>query len=76
MTEARVLDRFTSFYPTLAPGRWYPVSARGEERSRPEGATRSGGGPVPTDGVWLSVDGDDRFVFRHHLEFRTAPTPA
>lgn len=70
--EARVLERFASFYPTLTPGCWYPLSPREEDRSRPEGATRSGGGPIPSDGVWLIVDGVERFLFRHHLELRRA----
>ncbi|MCC6930217.1 MAG: hypothetical protein IT359_14625 [Gemmatimonadaceae bacterium] len=70
MREARVLDRFATFYPALSPGVWYPLGARGEDRTRPEGATRSGGGPVNAEGVWLSVDGQDRFVFRDHLEWR------
>ena len=70
MREARLLDRFTAFYPTLTPGRWYPVADRGEERTRPEGATRSGGGPVNAEGAWLTVDGESRFVFRQHFEWR------
>ncbi|HEX4932308.1 MAG TPA: hypothetical protein VFV33_03960 [Gemmatimonadaceae bacterium] len=70
MPEARVLDRFASFYPALKPGAWYPLSERGVELTRPEGATRSGGGPVNAEGVWLRVDGEDRFVFRQHLEWR------
>lgn len=72
MSVARVLDRFSSFYPALEPGRWYEISPRGEERSRPDGATRSGGGPVQSDGIWLSVDGTELFVFRHHLDVRSA----
>ena len=59
-------------YPDLPPGEWYPVSTRGADDARPEGATRSGGGPTPSAGVWITVDGTERFLFRHHVTFRSA----
>jgi hypothetical protein len=70
MKEACVLPKYQLFYPALSPGRWYRFSDRPRDTSRPEGATRSGGGPVPSDGGWLDVDGTERFVFLHHLTIR------
>ena len=69
--DAQLVERFAAFYPGLQTGAWYPVSDRGVDDARPEGATRSAGGPTPTDGVWILVDGAERFVFRHHLRMRS-----
>lgn len=69
--EACVLEAFRTMYPDLAPGEWYPVGSRGGDDARPGGASSSGGGPTPSGGVWVTVDGTDRFLFRHHVTFRT-----
>lgn len=73
MTEARVIPRFAALYPRLEPGRWYRVGQRGVDAARPEGPTRSGGGPIATEGVWLVVGEDELHVFRQHLELRERP---
>jgi hypothetical protein len=70
--EAQLDERFASFYPQLDPRRWYPVSPRGVDTTRPEGATRSAGGPTPSEGVWIEVEGEERFIFRHHVRLRPA----
>ena len=58
-------------YPDLAPGRWYPVATRNTDDARPKGPSSSGGGPTPSAGLWITVDGTDRFLFRHHVMTRT-----
>ena len=73
--EACVRKEFQSMYPDMLPGRWYPVSARGRDHLRPEGATRSGGGPTSTAGVWVTVDGVERFLFGHHVTVRPVQEP-